>query len=271
MKKISISILIMMIAGYCLYCGYLMYRNYQLQNSKDQRILLVYNKSSLRNSAYILKAYESVLIEEGIPFEKVEVHLLMKLSAKKIARNSSAIIFPDGLVQHIPEELHNWVNEYMESSGNIAVIYDAGIRTPRGYYLEKAFFAEIIGINYITYNKYRKDAYAVGSLKFASAKKADYFEIPTSSIDRGLFLISSPYGKLRFPIARCDYTKSIQEVNIFAYLLTQEGEKYPAILINKYGASNILYVNLPLGYINAKADNILLRHILKTFLVKTFM
>jgi hypothetical protein len=269
MRKIFITILILLIAGYCLYSGYLMYRNHQLLNSKNQRILLAYNKSSLGNSAYILKAYESVLTEEGIPFEKVEVHLLMKLAANKIARNNSTVIFPDGLVQHVPEELNNWVKEYLNNSGNIAVIYDAGTKTPRGYYLEKAAFSDITGINYITYNKFRTAAYAVGSLQFDSVKKAEYFQIPPGKIDDDLRLTGYLYGKLTYPVARCEYIRPIPEKSIFASVETPEGKRYPAIVLTQYGNGNVLYVNLQLGRLKANSDDLLLRTILRTFLFKT--
>ena len=269
MRKISLSIFVMMIAGYCLYCGYLMYQNHQLLNSKDQRILLAYNKSSLPNSAYILKAYESVLAEEGIPFEKVEIHLLMKLAAKKIAQNNTAIIFPDGVVQHIPEELHSWVKEYLDNSGNIAVIYDAGIKNPRGYYLEKAVFSDITGINYITYDKFQTAAYAVGSLQFESSEKAEYFQIPPGKTGNDLRMVGYLYGKLTYPIARCEYVKSIPPKNIFASVETAEGKKYPAIVLTKYGNGDVLYANLQLGHLKANSDDLLLRVILRTFLFKT--
>ncbi len=269
MKKIFVSILILLISGYCLYSGYLMYKNHQLLNSGNQRILLAYNKSSLHNSAHILKAYESVLIEEGIPFEKVEVHLLMKLSAKKIARNNSAVIFPDGLVQHMPEELNSWVKEYLDNSGNIAVIYDAGIMTPRGYYLEKATLSDITGINYITYNKFRTAAYAVGSLQFESSKKVEYFQIPPGKMDDDRRLTGYLYGKLTYPVARCEYVRTIPEENIFASVETAEGKRYPAIVLTRYGNGNVLYVNLQLGHLKANSDDLLLRVILRTFLFDT--
>src|SRR4030066_1905695 len=104
MKKIIMAIIMVLIAGYCVYSGYLMFNNYRLVNAEGQRVVLAYNKSSLRNHPYILKAYERVLIREGIPFEKVEVHTLMKLDVKKMLQNTPAIIFPDGLVKHMPED-----------------------------------------------------------------------------------------------------------------------------------------------------------------------
>ncbi len=270
MRKIIISIIIVLITGYCVYSGYLMLDNHRLVNAKNQRVVLAYNKSSLRNHSYILKAYERALIKENISFEKVEVHTLMKLDVKKMLGNTPAIIFPDGLVQHMPEELTRWVKEYLAGSGNIAVIYDVGVKNPRGYYLGKSVFADFIGINYITYQMFEQNAYAIGSLQFVSASATDYFQIPPDQISADGFLVKAPYGKIDFPAARCEYIKPIPENNIFAYIVIQKGEKYPAILIRKYGQSNILYVNLPLGYLNARSGDFLLQNVLKTFLTETF-
>lgn len=269
MKKIIIAIIIVLIAGYCIYSGYLMFSNYRLVNGEGQRVVLAYNKSSLRNHSYILKAYERVLIKEKIPFEKVEVHTLMKLDVKKMLQNTPAIIFPDGLVQHMPEELTRWIKEYLDGSGNIAVIYDVGVKNPRGYYLAKSVFADFIGINYITYQMFEQNAYTIGSLQFVSASASGYFQIPPDQIGVEGFLIKAPHGTINFPVARCEYIKPISEQDVFAHVVIQKGEKYPAILIRKYGQSNILYVNLPLGYLNARSGDFLLENVLKTFLTKT--
>ncbi len=269
MKKIVIAVLIVLIAGYCAYSGYLMFRNNRLVNTEGQRVVLAYNKSSLRNHSNILKAYERVLIKENISFKKVEVHTLMKLDVKKMLRNTPAIIFPDGLVQHMPEELTRWVKEYLAGSGNIAVIYDVGVKNSRGYYLGKSVFADFVGINYITYQMFEQNAYATGSLQFVSAKEADYFQIPPAQISVDGFLVKFPYGKIYFPAARCEFIKPIPEKDIFAHIVIQKGEKYPAILIRKYRQSNILYANIPLGYLNARSGDFLLEKVLVAFLTKT--
>jgi len=197
------------------------------------------------------------------------VHTLMKLDVKKMLQNTPAIIFPDGLVQHMPEELTRWIKEYLAGSGNIAVIYDVGVKNPRGYYLGKSVFADFIGINYITYQMFEQNAYTTGSLQFVSAKEADYFQIPLAQINVDGFLVKAPYGKINFQVARCEFIKPIPEKSIFAHAVIQKGEKYPAIVMAKYGSSNILYVNLPLGYLNVRFGDFLLDSVLKTFLTRT--
>jgi hypothetical protein len=266
MKKIFITIVISLIAVYFLYSIYLFYSSSIRPSSQEQRILLAYNKSCLGDYSYVLKAYESVLAEEGIPFDKVEIHLLMKLSPEEIARNNKAIIFPDGVTQYIPQELNNWVKQYLRHSGNIAVIYDAGTRAPKGYFLDDALFADIIGIDYIMFDKLKDKAYTMGFLKFASKQAAHFLQIPPGKTDEGLFLCGYQYGKLDYYIARNDFTRSILQDNIWASVITKQGEEYPAIVHGKYENGNVLYVNLPLGYLKANSDDLPLRSILRTYL-----
>jgi hypothetical protein len=77
------------------------------------------------------------------------------------------------------------------------------------------------------------------------------------------------YGKLTYPVARCEYIRPIPEKSIFASVETPEGKRYPAIVLTQYGNGNVLYVNLQLGRLKANSDDLLLRTILRTFLFKT--
>jgi hypothetical protein len=268
-QKAVVRIVIVMIAAFTLYSLYLIYRSYEFFHSTQQSVLIVYSKGYMSQHGYVLKAYTSVLEEEGVSFETVEIYSLIETTAKDLAQKIPVIIFPDGVAQSLPKEAVNWTKQYLANAGNIAVIYDAGIKAPRGYFLDKAIFADIIGINYMMFNKIKEKAYTIGSLKFASQQKADSLQIPPGKTDEALFLSSYMYGKLTYPMARNEYMQPIPESNIFASIITQQGEKYPAIVHNRYGNGNVLYVNLPLGYLKAYSDDLPLRAILRTFLFQT--
>ncbi len=266
MKKAIITIVIIIVVAFTSYSLYLVYRSYEFSHSTQQRVLIVYNKAYMNQHGYVLKAYMSVLEEEGVNFETVEIHSLIETTAKDLAQKSPVIIFPDGVAQSLPNETINWIEQYLANAGNIAVIYDAGIKTPKGYFLDNALFADIIGINYIMFSKLKEKAYTTGSLKFTSQQIADSLQIPPGKTDRDLFFCGYIYGKLTYPMARNEYMQSIPESSIFASIITEQGEKYPAIVHNRYGNGNIMYVNLPLGYLKANSDDLPLRALLRTFL-----
>jgi hypothetical protein len=267
-QKVVVRIVIVMIVIFTLYGLYLIYRGYEFFHSTQQSVLIVYSKGYMSQHGYVLKAYTSVLEEEGVSCGTVEINSLLETDAKDLAQKSPVVIFPDAVAQILPRETIKWTEQYLASAGNIAVIYDAGIKTLKGYYLDKAFFADIIGINYMMFTKLKEKTYTIGSLKFPLQEIADFLQIPPGKTDKELFLYGYNYDKLNYYMARNEYMQPIPESNIFASMVTEQGEKYPAIVHNRYGNGNILYVNLPLGYFKAYSDDFPLRTILRMFLFR---
>jgi hypothetical protein len=185
-----------------------------------------------------------------------------------MAENIPAIIFPDFLLQHMPEETVEWVKDYLNNGGNLAVIYDVGIKKGQNdnIYRDQALLSGIVGLNYITFNQYREKSYTTGQLKFNTKADADFFQIPPGKLSDNFVLSGYFYGGLNYPVARTRKCASAPPETVFAQTLTAHGEQYPAIILKKYGRGNVLYVNLPLGYLKAYSDDLPLRAILRTFL-----
>jgi hypothetical protein len=269
MKKLIVTAAILIILAYCSYSLYHVYRDYDLTNSPDQKVLIVYNKPDLKNAAGVLNAYESVLTEEGVSWEAVEIARLITTNAKKMVGTKPAIIFPDGLLQSMPEEALKWIKEYLDNGGNVAVIYDAGVKERKGSFRGQALLADITGVNYITYDKVKEKAYTTGSLQFASQQALDYLQIPPGKADNALYLNGYLYGRLRYPVARNENMGSVSDNTVLASIVAENGEKYPAVVLNRYGRGNVFYVNLPLGHLKAYSDGLPLQTFLRAFLFQT--
>ena len=269
MKRLVITALVCIIFAYGSYSLYLVYRDYNLVNSPKQKVLIVYNKAYLKSAGGVLDAYKSVLTEEGVSWEAVEISSLTLTSAKKLVITKPVIIFPDGLLQRMPEETLKWVKEYLNNAGSIAVMYDVGIKELNGVFRKQALLADITGINYITYGSVGEKAYTTGHLQFASQQALDYLQIPPGKRDNALFLNGYLYGRLRYPIARNEYTGPTSGSTVLASVIAENGDKYPAVLLKKYGRGNVLYVNLPLGYLKSYSDGLPLQAFLRAFLFQT--
>lgn len=265
-KKLFIIAVSSAIIIFLVYSITVIYKTFML--TKHLGVLMVYNPVLIRDYSYVLKAYESVLEEEGIPHDTVKVNYLLSLKAGDIVKSKPVIIFPDGLAQILPDDLMPWIKEYLLYGGSIAVIYDPGIKNIKGAFLDKAMFSEIVGINYITYNRLRGGAYTIGYIKLNNRDDMDLLQIPNGKIEKGFLISGYAYGKLEYPIARNELKDSIGEEHIYAYAVTQNGERYPAVVIKDYGKGKILYVNLPLGYLKAYSDDLPLRAVLRAFLFK---
>jgi len=269
MKRILIIVITAAILTFSIYSINLIYRASRLSGSQGIGVLLVYNPALMRDYSYVLQAYKSVLEEEGISHDEINVNHLLPLRVRDIVKSKPVIILPDGLAQILPEELKGWMKDYLSSGGSIAVIYDAGIKDKRGAYLDEAMFSDITGINYITYNRLHKDAYTLGYIKLDNKEDMDFLEIPPGKTDKGLLLGGYAYGKLEYPVARNELRGGISEGQIYAHVITGRGESYPAMVIRDYGKGKVLYVNLPLGHLKAYSDDLPLRAILRAFLFRT--
>jgi len=268
MKKYLTSV----IGAICLavigYAVVKVYRTNRIVNDDRTMILLVYNPSDLARHPGVVPAYASVLQEEGVAFRKIETSVLISLPPARVRTNNPVIIFPDSAAQELPSEMRNWVREYLAQGGNIAVIYDAGIRTVDGAFLDVPVFDEATGVNYMLYRKYRGDAYQTGSLEFRGAAESEFFQVPAGKLANPEFVSGYAYGTLKYPFARNEILNPADSGRIYADMVGEAGQKYPALVIRRAGKGTSLYANIPLGYLKSYSDDLLLRVVMRTFLFR---
>lgn len=211
-------------------------------------------------------AFRSVLEEEGFPFRIASRDEILRFSPKEIVHFNPLIIFPDHISQKLPEEFKIWIEEYIKVGGHVFISYDSGIRMRNNRFRRQAIFSSILGLNYITYDKYTLDSYRLAQLKFKDQISAEFFNIPPGKLDENLIVTGYQYGRLQYPVARIDVNDVLPE-EIFAYSVFENGSLQPNIIIRRYELGSILFTNLPLGYLKAYAsDEILLRSILRSYI-----
>lgn len=261
MKAVSFILLLLGILGYF---GYQMYAD---QNNLEEgiydeiKVLVVYNKNG--NSA-VLKAYKSVLEEEGIPFGLMSNEELIKLAPDTISMNVPAIIFPDSVNQSIENSTDYWIEKYVKSGGKVALIYDVDTRGKDGNYkISPTYLDRVIGLNFTAYQQKKEQSYKSGNIYFRDQQTAHYFGIPTGKIDENGAIVGYQYGKLVYPISAVNVSNS-EGQTIYA---TDENKR-PVIVKKDLGEGSLLYVNTPIGALKGRSDDLLLRSILKTFLFK---
>jgi hypothetical protein len=267
-RRAAVGFIFLAFISFALYSFSSIYKTFRLTNKKEIAVLMVYHPALKRKYPHILQAYESVLDEEGVPYEEIDAYMLLSLNVEDIIKSKPAIVFPDTISQILPEELKPWVQGYLRRGGSIAIVYDAGTRTQKGAFFERSLFSDIVKINYITYSRLGKDAYTVGYVKMDHGGSSDFFQIPPGKIDDGLLLGGYAYGKLEYPIARNELLDGFNSEEIYATAVTKSKQKFPILVLKNYGRGNVLYVNLPLGHLKAHSDDLPLRAILRTFLFK---
>jgi len=265
-KKITLSALLVL-AVFLFFGGLNIFRSNRLIKDKNIGVLIVYKQASLASYPGVLPAYESVLKEEGVYYKKLEATLLVTLPPEEMARTNNVVIFPDCIIQEMPKETALWVLKYMEAGGSIMVVYDAGVKDWRGNYIDRSVFAQVCGVNYATYGKLRGKAYAAGNLRFVNRQAAEYLEIPDGKYNKEGLVTGYLYGPLNYPVARTENI-DLKREELIAESVLPDGSTEPGLVLRTFSKGNIFYANIPLGYLKAYGDDLLLRECLRTFLFK---
>jgi len=274
-KQILATFFSILVIVYVLgFCG--CHRKISLTSSdKKIKVLIIYHPSDANKQPSIIPAYKSVLEEEGVPFEFVTPESVSALDFSSAVQVYPAIIIPDGVARILPKDFALRLEKYVAEGGNVLLVYDAGIKNLTGRYLNETIFSDFLGINYMTYRKLKGKNYTWGVVKFKDNESANFFQMPPGRLDENFIISGYHYGHLKYPIARIEMTKNLEEKQVFAYVLTEEKEEeeeekenYPVVVWKKFGSGNLLYVNLPLGYLKAYVEDLPLRAVLRTFLFK---
>ena len=232
-----------------------------------QVLLVTYSPLDSMGTA-IKNAYTSVLEEEGVPFRWVKRGEILKFKPIDIVDTNPVIIFPDYISLKIPLEFETWITEYITVGGNVLITNDAGIRMRNNRYRNTAVFSSLLGMNYITYDKFKADSFRPAKLQFKDRETAEIFQVPPGKRDELNYITSYVYGALQYPVARVDID-NISDAEIFAYSVYENGTRDPNILYKDFHPGSLLFANLPLGYLKAySSDEFLLRMVLRTYLFK---
>lgn len=232
------------------------------------RVALAYGKTNLEKFSHVLEAYKSVLHEEGVPVEVIDSESLLAKSPARFAKNAPVLIFPDDVATVVPGALASWADKYLEAGGNVAVIFNAGVMNRDKAFLDRAVFADITGVNYITYTKRQDKAYSMGVVQFRDEAARDQFEIPMGKALNGV-LTNYMTGPLEYITARVDATKDLKDSEIYAYVIPKnDQQRFPGIVVRNVRKGKVVYVNVPLGYHKAYGDDLPMRAVLREFLFR---
>jgi hypothetical protein len=246
------------------------YYQYQKAHKTETKFeILVATDSPLDTLGTAIEfAFSSLLQEEGIPFRLALRDDIFKFKPQEIVDHNPVIIFPDYISQKIPAEFEVWITEYVELGGNVFITYDSGIRMRNGRYRDKAIYSSLLGLNYITYDKYTDKSYQLATVQFKDQNSADFFQIPYGKMDENLTITGYGYGPLEYPVARIEVS-DVSNDEIYAYSVYQDGSRSPNIVVKEFEKGSLVYTNLPLGYLKAYAsDEFLLRSVIRTYLFK---
>ena len=235
---------------------------------REYPVLLVYNPSEVKDYGHVLSAYEHVLQEMGVPFAKVKPSFLLSRDPHKLGRHGLTLIFPDGCAQSVPDGLRTWTEFFLNDGGSIAVVYDAGVKDPKGKFRKEGVFSEVMGVNNILYEENLENSYTYGHLKFRNPGALRTFPFPFGKTDKELFVTGYAYGRLSYPLARSKAMQDLSASEIYADMVAGDGKVYPGAVIRRYGKGKVMFANLPLGRLKSFSDDLPAKAFLQAFLYK---
>lgn len=177
----------------------------------------------------------------------------------------AGLILPDSIHRRASDYLVAVLRRFVAGGGKLMLVYDAGILSPTGKYsLGQSRLSDLAGIDYALYDKLKEHAIewsnvsgsadVFGRLNVPPGKYypfADSGDAPEPQLTRYLF------GDLKYPsyVTSGSYSGNV---------LFHSGSTLVAGE-HDFQKGSVLFVNLPLGYLKANTDGLLLHAFLKYF------
>jgi hypothetical protein len=211
--------------------------------------------------------------EEGL--HAVAIHDSDFLAGK---RHYAGIILPDQLHTIASDELIAGIQHYVESGGNLMLVFDAGKLTSRGTYARpKSRLSQLAGVDYALYDAFRDTTIRRAAL-WGTAEVMAALEIPPGKfVPAEPELVASGQKELAVKVALHAYftldTYTYGHIQ-YASFVTQGSYAGQELLqsttglvagMQRRGTGSVLFVNLPLGYLGLRTDGLLLHGFLHYF------
>jgi len=239
----------------------------RVSDSSALRVAIAHNPALADAHGYVLEAYRSVLAEEGIPHEAVDLYTLRNVPPRAFAATAPALILPDGLCRRLHSSFASWLEAYLAAGGALAVIHDAGIMSQTGALLPRSLLSRYTGVDHVAAADAGGRTHAEGGLRFVDPAAAALCQIPPGKLDDDLQLAGYGYGRLVYPISlgRLLPTGEGDAPRVLARTTGASTGGHPAVTIRGAGPGAVMYVNLPLGHLKAHGDDLPLRALMRTF------
>ena len=203
------------------------------------------------------------LREEGLMFETMGATALIRASAAG-ALAVRGLILPDTFHRQAGVALIDAIKTEVQRGSKLLLAYDAAIATPAGFINTPNKMRHLTGVDYALYEEHGKNAAIVGRM-LTNTATANLLQIPpgrlqTTTGPNGLAELMATtylYGAAEFPhfITR-EKAEGVQ--------LMRSGTSVLANL-RQLGAGQVLFVNMPLGYLKQRTDGIWLHSFLRYF------
>lgn len=188
------------------------------------------------------------------------------------------VILPDGVLREASSTLISTLENYVEAGGNLMVVYDAAT-VP--YMPEGSRLSRLVGVDYALFGRYGTDAIVSGPIQ-GTKETFEALLVPSgkySAVDEAgsdmqhtrpgiqdyLPANQKKYFVSGYAYLTMEYPGFISEGAYDGTALLASPEKGLVAGIRRHGAGNVLFANLPLGYLKDRTDGLFLHGFLRYF------
>ena len=218
-----------------------------------------------------LTAWLDAAEEEGVPLEIIRAHTLLRpfpFGGWLHLRRFAGIILPDTIHKAASDILLTALDTYVREGGKLMITFDAGTLTLPGqaYAPQKSRLSELVGIDYAFYDQL-KDTTIRHEQVFASDNTFMALHIPPGKFYRDkqnpasngkATLFTYKYGALR-------YAHFVTQGIYQGHELMRTSDNELVAGVRQHAKGNVMFVNLPLGFLKTRTDGMLLHGFLRYF------
>lgn len=234
-------------------------------------LLLIPDDASLTDPR--LNLWLDAANEEGLHITSIHDSEFLHYSVEAAA--CTGIILPDSIHKQASDALIAAIHAFVSRGGKLMLVYDAATLSPEGRYAPgRSRLSELAGVDYALYDSLRDKTTAWGNV---AGQNSTFHElaIPPGKyypFDAQTAALNSPqqvgdnfeaqirryrYGDIKYP-------SFVTDGNYAGQTLLHSGATIVAGE-HHYQNGSVLFVNLPLGYLKANTDGLLLHAFLKYF------
>ena len=217
-----------------------------IAGERSIRVALVYTPGGGTTANQIRAAYTETLLENGIAFDWLSSDDLALFDGEQLSSSYTAIVFPDDINRRVSEEAVAEMTSFAALGGSVAVVGDAGSRTPDGTYRPGSLFTEISGVDSLLYRELRAKAFGRGYMRFSNDASISRWDVPAGKTADG-DLSGYGYGPLDYPYAKATVVDG--QVRIDAH-----DADTPMLTVRPVQRGQVAYIAMPLGYLRTHSD-----------------
>ena len=220
----------------------------------------------------LVQAWQDAAVEVGTTLEVLTASELLRLGLPLANR---ALILPDGIHRQMNDLLISHLSALVHSGTRLMLVHDAGVADPGGlYHPSQSRLSELAGVRYAVFGelgpKMSPDQVVwvdplglpmlrmpPGKLMREGSAQPLVSTQPAPQPGEELAVVGYRYGRLRYPV--------FATREAYDGLRLMHAESGLVAGLRRVGLGQVLFVNLPLGYLKLRTDGLFLHSFLRLF------